>query len=110
MKQKNLIAVGVDQNGLVWNGHYGVSPQYYLFNSEGKQVEKRSNPHAVDEEGKQHHGKPELIAALLPECSVFIGRKMGHSDKLMALGVKAITTEECEPKVSVLTYINNGHG
>lgn len=46
MSEKGLIAIGVGRDGQVWNGHFGISPQYDLYDRAGNLVEKRPNPSA----------------------------------------------------------------
>lgn len=105
MDKKNLIAVGVDRNGLLWNNHYGVSPQYYLFDFAGNLIEKRLNPYAAGDGDTKHHGKPGLIVSLLPECGVFIGQKMGSPEKLAEMGVKTFLTSESDPKAAIRDFL-----
>ena len=91
MTNKKLIAIGVDQNGLVRRCHYGESPQFF-FNSAGNLQDIRRNPYVASDDGGGHHGKPGFIVELLPECAVFIGWRMGKPEKLIKLGLTPYLT------------------
>jgi len=109
VKKRKLIAVGVDHDGRVWGGHFGISPQYYIYNSRGKLIEKRPNPYSVGGGEEKHHDDPELILDLLRECNIFIAQKMGGRSKRMLvenLNVVPVMTKESDPDIAVSTYLN----
>ncbi len=108
MSNKEAIAVGVDASGVVWDGHFGESPWYRIYDGNGELVEKRRNPHSVDAGGAGHHGNPKLIVDLLPECNVFVARAVGNPDKLAAFGVEAVLTTESDPDAAVRNRLRRG--
>ena len=105
MSEREAIAVGVDDEGQVWQAHFGMAPWYYLFSQQGELVERRANPNA--QTGK-HHDDPVRVAALLPECSVFIARRMGGQSRRRlaeSLGVQPVLTEKTDPHQAVWAYL-----
>jgi len=108
MIQQNLIAIGIDHDGRIWKGHFGMSPEYHLFDRAGELVEKRANPHGAGAGKRKDHSNPELIMDLLPECSTYIARRMGNESKLrlVELGVETITTDEPDPELALAAYLS----
>ena len=105
MSERENIALGVDDEGQIWQAHFGMAPWYYLFDRQGELIERRANPYA--QTGK-HHDDPMRIVALLPECSVFIARRMGgRSRRRLAesLGVQPALTEATDPHLAVRAYL-----
>ena len=101
MSKREAITVGVDDEGQVWQAHFGMAPWYYLFDRQGELVERRANPYA--QEGK-HHDDPGRIVALLPECDIFIARRMGGQSRRQlaeSLGVRPVLTETADPHEAV---------
>ena len=108
MNEREMIALGVDNEGQVWQAHFGMAPWYYLFDGQGELVERRTNPYA--QRGK-HHDDPGRIVALLPECSIFIARRMGgRSRRRLAesLGIQPVLTGATDPHQAVLAYLERG--
>jgi hypothetical protein len=89
----------------VWEGHFGMAPQYCIFDRTGNLVEKRANPYGVGGEQERHHNNPMLIADLLPECDAFIGQHLGRPDKLQSLGVRPVCTQARDPQLALRDYI-----
>jgi hypothetical protein len=101
MNVRNLIALGIDRNGQMWDDDFGMSPLYYIYDRAGNPVEKRTNPHAA----RPHHGNPKLIVDLLPECGVFIARKMGKPGMLEKLGIRPVITKVKDPLAALAAYL-----
>jgi len=104
MQERNSIAIGVGTEGKIWPGHFGMSPFYYIYDRQGNLLEKRPNPYAK----LKHHDNPRLIVDLLPECSIFIARRMGQESKqtlIKNLGIEAITTSEEMPETALKDYL-----
>lgn len=105
MNKRKAIAIGVDDEGQVWQAHFGMAPWYYLFDGQGELIERRANPYA--QTGK-HHDDPMRIVDLLPECGVFVARRMGgRSRRRLAesLGVEPVLTEATDPQQAVRGYL-----
>lgn len=47
MNKKSLIAIGAGHDAQVWGGHFGMSPQYNLYDRAGSLLEKRPNPYGA---------------------------------------------------------------
>jgi len=108
MREKSLIAIGVDREGQLWSGHFGMSPQYYLYDFDSNLVEKRPNPYGAGDGAHHHHDNPRLIVDLLPECGVFIARRMGDDSKrnlAARLGIRPVITDEKEPQAALAAYL-----
>jgi len=107
--QRTLIAIAIDGKGRLWGGHFGMAPVYYLYSPEGELVEERPNPYGAGH-GHQHHDDPKLIIDLLPECAVFIGRRMGEDSKrklAQKFGIDAVLTSEKTPEAALRAYLSN---
>jgi len=104
-----FIAIGVDEQGQVWRGHFGISPRYQLFDRFGNLVEERKNPYGAGSgEKRAHHDNPKLIVDLLSDCNVFIACRMGDASKqklVQSFGVKTVLTEEKDPQVALAAYL-----
>jgi predicted Fe-Mo cluster-binding NifX family protein len=99
---RDSIAVGVDDRGQIWSGHFGVAPYYRIYDRTGQSVERRLNPYGPNGDQHAHHGNPALVAELLPECSVFVGRQMGNKECLAKeLGITPVVTGESDPDLAV---------
>jgi len=101
MTEQKTIAVGVDDEGLVWQAHFGMAPWYYIFDWRGELIERRANLYA---QAGRHHDDPVRIADLLPDCSVFIARRMGGKSRRYlaeSLGVRPVMTETTNPHLAV---------
>lgn len=109
MTQKNLIALGVDTEEKLWNGHFGMAPVYLIFDRAGNLLEKRDNPYGVKPGIKhEHHDDPKRIVALLNDCSTFIARRMGEQSRrnlAEKMGIETVLTEEKEPKNALKVYL-----
>lgn len=105
---KEYIALGVDGDGQMWDDHFGMSPQYYIYDRAGALVEKRLNPYGVGGDQDKHHGTPQLIVDLLPECGIFIARHMDQPGKIAKMGVQLIMTEERDPQAAIAVYLSEG--
>jgi hypothetical protein len=98
---RTFVALGVDGDGQMWHADFGMSHQYHIYDRDGNPVETRANPYAA----RPHHGNPELIVDLLPECGVFIGRRMGKPDRLKDMDVEPVFTDEKDPKLALAAYL-----
>ncbi len=77
--QRINIAVGVDENGKIWKGHFGIAPYFYIYDANKNFVEKRINPYGTLAAGKHnHHDNPKLIIDFLKDCNVFVAKRMGQ--------------------------------
>lgn len=104
--ERRLIAIGVDDRGQVWNGDFGIAPYYAIYDPGGQLVETRLNPYGAGHGQKHlHHDNPQLIVDLLPECGVFIARRMGKPQMVESLGIRAITTGEHSPAAALAAYL-----
>jgi len=105
MNEREIITIGVDKEGQIWKAHFGMAPWYYLFDRRGELVERRANPYA--QKGK-HHDDPVRIAALLPDCDVFITRRMGEQSRrrlTKSLGILTALTGATDPHQAVRAYL-----
>ena len=106
--QRTLIAIATDGKGRLWGGHFGMAPVYHLYSPAGELLEERPNPYGAGQ-GHQHHDDPKLIINLLPECAVFIGRRMGEDSKRKLaekFGIDAVLTSEKTPEAAIRAYLN----
>jgi len=107
--QRTLIAIATDGKGRLWGGHFGIAPVYLLYSPQGELVEERPNPYGAGQGGKhEHHDDPRLIIDLLPECAVFIGRRMGEESKrklAQKFGIDAVLTTEKTPADALRAYL-----
>jgi hypothetical protein len=107
--QRTLIAIATDGKGRLWSGHFGIAPLYLLYSPQGELVEKRQNPYGAGQgKAHQHHDDPKLIIDLLPECAVFIGRRMGEESKrklAQKFGIDAGLTSEKTPEAALRAYL-----
>lgn len=110
MSETKYIAIGVDQNGKVWRGHFGMAPCYRLYDRSGNLMEERQNPYGAGGGGKHaHHDNPLLIVNLLSDCSVFIANRMGDASKqklVQDFGIETVLTEEKDPQAALSAYLN----
>ena len=110
MEEKKLIALSVNPEGKLWNGHFGMASFYYVYNREGNLLEKRENPYSAKPGVKhEHHDDPNLIVAFLADCSTFIARRMGEESRrklASKLGVETVLTKEKEPELALKEYLN----
>lgn len=109
--KRTLIAVAVAPDGTLWRGHFGIAPEFHLYAPDGTPVEKRSNPYgATAGEKHQHHDDPQLIINLLPECRVFIARRMGDRSKhnlAEKFGIVPVITTEDTPKAAIEHFLHS---
>lgn len=108
MTDKPHIAVGVDGTGRLWNGHFGISPTYHIYDRAGALLEMRANPYGAGAGKQQHHDNPQLIVDLLPECGVFIARRAGEGSRRRLaeeLGVQVFITGETEPEAALSAFL-----
>jgi len=108
MPEKPFIAIGVtkDRAG-VWAGHFGMAPFYFIYDQQGQLVEVRPNPHGAGS-GQGHHDDPRLIARLLSDCRVFIGRRFGHESQhklARNLGVQPVSTAAKTPGEAIQQFL-----
>ncbi len=86
----SFIAVATNTDGKsIWNGHFGVSPIYSIFDENGNFIKQIENPHSKD----KHHDDPDLIVSLLKDIDIFIAKNMGRKSRerlTKTLGVKSI--------------------
>jgi NitT/TauT family transport system substrate-binding protein len=108
MQGKSYIAAGVTKNQQrIWAGHFGMAPFYYIYDQQGQPVEIRPNPHGAGQ-GQGHHDDPRLIARLLSDCRVFIGRRFGQeSQRKLAqnLGIQPFATDAKTPEEAIHYYL-----
>jgi len=108
MQNQPFIAVGVTQDQKrVWAGHFGMAPFYFIYDRQGQLKEIRPNPYGAGQ-GKGHHDDPRLIARLLPDCGVFIGRRFGHESQqklVQNLGVQPLATEAPTPAEAIQDFL-----
>ncbi len=102
---KERIAVGVDQNGGVWNDHFGESPFFNVYDGEGIFVEAILNPYGSEGDLEKKHGNPFEIVELLKGCGVLIGRVLGQGKKIERTGIVVFETKEDDPELAVKTYL-----
>ncbi len=109
MTKAKLIAIGVDKKGQIWGGHFGIASQYNLYDHSGNLIEERQNPYGTGSDGKHtHHDNPKLIVDLLPDCGVFIARRMGEESKkkiAQNLGVIIMITKEKDAQTALKAYL-----
>ena len=88
-----LIAVATGSDGRsIWNGHFGVSPVYSIFDQDGNLVKQVENPYSKD----KHHDNPDLIVNLLSDVDIFIAKNMGKKSRerlTKVLGVKSMLVD-----------------
>ena len=112
MTDRKHIAVGVDSEGRMWTGHFGLAPAFDIYDRSGGLVEHRINPYRAGGEKKSHH-TPGPIAELLPECGVFLARAMGDESKrklLENLGVEPVITTSDDPAAALHEYLDPSEG
>ncbi len=107
--KRTLIAIATDGNGRLWSGHFGIAPLYLIYSSQGDLVEERQNPYGAGQgKAHQHHDDPRLIINLLPECAVFIGRRMGEESKrklAQKFGIDAVLIDRKTPEEALRAYL-----
>jgi predicted Fe-Mo cluster-binding NifX family protein len=109
MTNRQYIAIGVDNEGRIWTGHFGIAPNYLIYDQNGQMVEQRSNPYGAGQGRKKHHDNPRLIVDLLPDCGVFIARRMGGGSKrklAQQLGITPVLTAEEKPEAALRAYLS----
>ena len=105
MTEQTYIAIAVDDEGQVWKDHFGIAPYYYLYDRDGKLVEKRPNPHGGETE--QPHSSPRHITELLADCTVFIAGLTGlYQEFVERTGVEVVTTDRRTPEAALAAYLN----
>lgn len=87
-----------------------MSPVYYIYDENGILIDRRMNPYSAREgqEPRKDHGNPQLIIDLLPECKVFIARRMGDVSKralMTNMGVTPIITQEEDPDSALRAFL-----
>ena len=106
MAEEKRIAIGVTQNGAMWDGHFGMSPAYQIYDSARQLLETRTNPVGVGQEGEKEHGNPLQTLDLLQDCNVFITRLTGfYIKQVERAGVEVITTELDDPLQALDEYL-----
>lgn len=106
---KPWIAVAITEDNRMWGGHFGMAPYYALYDRQGNLVERRFNPHGAGH-AHGHHDDPRRIVALLSDCGVFIGRRMGEASRrrlVTQMGVEAVLTTERDPQAAVRAYLDS---
>lgn len=109
MTTRQYIAIGVDQKEKIWGGHFGIAPVYHIYTQQRELVEQRINPYGAGQGQAKHHDNPQLIVDLLPDCNVFIARRMGDGSKqklVMELGIIPMLTDETEPEAALRAYFS----
>lgn len=108
MNSNKFIAVAIDKSGNIWKGHFGIAYSFSLFDGKGNLIKEIKNPYAVTESGQKHQSKPGLISDLLPQCNVFIGKKMGKESFALIqnkLGIIPFLTTQNDPLKAVKEYL-----
>jgi predicted Fe-Mo cluster-binding NifX family protein len=110
---RKYIALGVDETGTkMWNGHFGMSPQFHIYDTNGVFVEARPNPYGYKKgEKHEHHDDPNRIAALLADCKTFLARRMGEKSRQQLISrfpVEAVLTRETLPADALRDYLRGG--
>ncbi len=89
----SFVAIATNTDGKsIWNGHFGVSPIYTIFDENGNLIKQIRNPHSKD----KHHDDPDLIVNLLNDINLFIAKNMGKKSRerlTKALGVKSMIVD-----------------
>jgi predicted Fe-Mo cluster-binding NifX family protein len=111
----NYIALSVDESGTkMWNGHFGMSPQFFIYDRQGNRVEVRENPHGFKRgEKHEHHDDPQRIVKLLADCKVFIARRMGEQSRrqlVRKMDIETVLTDETDPQAALKAYLAAGPG
>ena len=107
MNERSAIAVGVNSEGKLWTAHFGMAARYEIFDRRGNLLESRANPHARTD---RHHDDAGQIVALLPECGVFIARRMGNESRRRLaeeFRVEPVLTEATKPHEAVQAYLHS---
>ena len=107
--KRTILAVGVDQKEQVWSGHFGMAPQYFLYDHSGFLLEKRKNPYSLEGNHPEQHAGPQRIIRLLSDCSVFIAQKFGDQKKRKIVedaGIQLAITKEKDVQIAVDAFIN----
>ena len=108
VKENTFYAVGVDETGMVWHGHFGSSPQFFIFDQSGYLTFVRKNPFNIQGHVKEDHNHPKAVMNLLSESHVFIGYQFGSKSKRSILekaGIKLATTEEKMAQCAIASYL-----
>ncbi len=107
MNSDKFIAVATDKDCEVWKRHFGITYSFSLFDMNGNFTKEVKNPYAITEYGQEHQSKPDLIVELLPQCNVFIGKKMGKDSFEIIkekLGITPFITSKKAPLDAVKEY------
>lgn len=100
MNRKN-IACGVEESGLMWKGHFGISPYFDIYDENKIFVERRLNPYGTASGSHNHHDNPMLIIEFLSDCGIFVAKRMGQESIIKLeekFGIKPIITELLDSK------------
>ncbi len=93
MRQFIAVATQNDKRSL-WNGHFGMSPFYSIFNENGNMIRQTENPYA---KADKHHDNPDLIVNLLPDVKTFIAKNMGQKSRerlINKLGIESVLVDK----------------
>ena len=104
--ERKYIAVGVDEEGKIWKGHFGIAPVYLIFDEMKNPVEKRINPYGANSEKHSHHDNPKLIISFLNDCKFFVAKRMGQESRIKLkenFGIISVLTEITEPEEAIKT-------
>jgi len=105
MSERKYIAVGVGKDEKsIWVGHFGISPYYFIYDTEGNFLEKRVNPYSKG----QHHDDPNLIVNFLNDCKVFIAKRMGEESRkklVQKLNIETFLTKMKSVDEAVKEYL-----
>ncbi len=103
---RKFIAVSTQEDKKsIWKGHFGVSPIYSIFDSDGKLIEQRKNPYAG---GGKHHDDPDLIVNFLSDVKTFIAKNMGQKSRerlIKKLGIESVLVDEGDIYDAINYYI-----
>jgi predicted Fe-Mo cluster-binding NifX family protein len=99
------IAVGVENAETLWADHFGMAPFFAIYDRAGTLIEMRENPYSGAGHAKKHHGAPQQIVDLLPECGVFIAHSMGKRSVVDENGIHTVITTEQVPLDALQAYL-----
>ncbi len=109
--ERKYIAVGVDDEGKIWKGHFGIAPVYLIFDEMKNMIEKRINPYGANSENHSHHDNPNLIISFLNDCKIFVAKRMGQESRVKLkenFGILPFLTDKTSPEEAIKTLEIDG--
>jgi predicted Fe-Mo cluster-binding NifX family protein len=101
------IAIGIENEETLWIDHFGEAPFFAIYDHSGTLIALRANPYSGAGHEKKHHGNPQQIIALLPECGVFIAHSMGKRKTIAEQGIQTVLTTAQTPLDALQAYLAN---